>query len=164
MITRIAIASAIVLIAGLTVSLFVLRRIDGAYEIGQGMPLNIAYSIDGDPVPIPVRKCIVVRLTSDQCQYCKQDQAQYDRLASAAALQHCAAATIGPRYGDLEVPSTQGPPPIQYVDLPLARALMPFSVPQTLVADRDGRLVWQRVGVLNDQDVKSALAAVGRLR
>lgn len=172
---RIAIALlAIVLL--LICTLVSLRRMDGIYRAGQAMPIRVGFSPDLAQVEVPQGRCVLVRVTSQQCSFCKKDQRQYERLVAEAQQANCATVAIGPRVGDMRasVGGTRSSEYVdfaiggtlswQYIDLAVGRALMPFVTPQTLIVDSSGRLVWQRREALDDDDLVAASHALGRLR
>lgn len=164
MLSRITIVVLLALVSLLMVGLMWLRATDGVYETGQIIPELAGYSVDATYLQPPRGQCTFVRLTADNCPYCKQDQRQYERLVAEARRKNCSIAIVGPRVGDITMDSGGGVRPLQYVDLEVGRALSPLLTPQTLVVDASRRLVWHRQGALNDDDVTAAVRAFERMR
>ena len=164
MVRRITISSLFVLLLCLMVGLVWLRRTDGVDRTGQTIPMLAGYSVDATYLEVAPGQCTVIRVTSDDCPYCKQDQRQYEHVVADARRRHCSIAIVGPRVGDITMTSGGGVRPLQYVDLGVGRALMPFLTPQTILVDASRRLVWQRQGALNDDDVLTASRALDRMR
>jgi hypothetical protein len=154
----------LVIVALLFGSFAWLKQIDGVYRTGQTIPLGAGLAVDLTHVEVPVGRCLLVRVTADQCPYCKQDQPQYAQLKAKALEANCGIVAVGPREGALGTSSPVDTLSLQYVDFEFGRALMPFLTPQTLVVDGSRRLLWQRQGALNDNDVSSALRTLGRLQ
>jgi hypothetical protein len=145
-------------------TLVTLRQMNGVYHIGQAIPLLGGFSVDVKPVELSRDRCMLVRVTSDQCPYCETDRPQYDRLVARARQSSCSIIAVGPRVGDMTLASAGDALPLQYVDLAVGRALMPFRTPQTMIVDATRRLRWQRQGALDDDDLGAALQALDRLR
>lgn len=53
---------------------------------------------------------------------------------------------------------------LQYVDMKFARALYPFRTPQSILLSREGKVLWVREGSMDDQSLRTALRALGRIR
>ena len=151
-------------VAVLLGALLWLKQIDGVYSAGQTIPFDTGFAVDLTRVATPRGRCLLVRVTADQCEYCKQDQDQYVRLLAKAKEANCDAIALGPRKSALGTTSRVGTLSLTHVDFAVGRALMPFVTPQTLVVDANRRLVWQRQGALKDDDLNSASRALGRLR
>jgi hypothetical protein len=141
-----------------------LRATDGFYVIGQTIPELAGYSVDGTYLEAPRGQCTLLRVTADGCPYCKRDLCQYERVVAEARRRNCFIAVLGPRVGDITMDSGGGVRPLQYVSFDIGRALTPFVTPQTLVVDASRRLVWQRQGALDDDDVVAAARTLQRIR
>ena len=108
--------------------------------------------------------CYVIRVTADECPYCRRDQSQYGRLVAEAQRAGCQVSAVGPRVGDVAIRQDRDVVQIQYVDMRLGRSLNPFLTPQTILLDHTGRLRWHRQGSLNDQDVTRGVREIWHLR
>lgn len=152
------------LIIGLTIMLVMLRRVDRIYEIGEVFPPLSGYSIDMQYVPAAFAPCRLIRVTADNCPYCRADQDEYGSLLDEARRANCQLATVGPRAGDVALQPDTGIVQLRYVDLRLGRALDPFGTPQTILLDASGRVVWHHRGPLKEQDRRRATQEVAQVQ
>lgn len=70
---------------------------------------------------------------------------------------------VGPQVGDIAPVVDEVVRQLQFVDMRLGRALNPFSTPQTLLLDSEGRPRWHRKAALNDDDVAEAMKTLQRV-
>lgn len=149
---------------GLVIVLVILRRVDRIYELGEVFPPLSGYSIDMQYVPAADGRCRLIRVTADNCPYCRADQDQYAHLVEQARRAGCQVATIGPRAGDVALQPEADIVQLQYVDMRFGRALDPFGTPQTILLDTSGRVVWHRQGPLREHDRARATGEMAELK
>lgn len=113
-------------------------------------------------LPDPPR--YLIRLSADGCPYCREDRPWYRDLLARARQARCEAVVLAPKTGELKWdPARGGPIQLQYVDMDFGRALVPFTVPQTILLGHKHRIAWYQVGAMNSRSLKGALAALGKL-
>ena len=150
--------------AALLVTLFVLRGIAGIYELGQPFPQIFGYSIDMRYVPPAEAPCHLIRITDDDCPYCREDQIEYGRLVAEAQHAGCRLTTIGPKTGDVALQPGTGGLQLQYIDMRLGRALDPWSTPQAILLDASRHVVWHRQGPITERQAERAMRKIAALR
>ena len=145
-------------------SLAALRMWMASYQSGEAFPVPSGYSVDYRYVPPVARPCYLIRVTADTCPYCDMDKPQYSGLVGHAQTAGCGLLAVAPRVGLMSGKKGDPEVPLQYVDMRLGRAIRSSLTPQTLLLDRNGRVVWQRQGAMRDLDLTLALDALGALR
>lgn len=140
---------------------FVLRRQAGLYAPGSRFPLPAGYTLSGKRLPAGGYQCYLIRVSAAGCPYCSADQSRLDKLISRAHDQRCQVIYLAPKVGEM-LPDNDpnAPVQLQYVDMEFARSVIPFEVPQTLLLDRGGRLLWSRIGSLDHAAEVGALKAL----
>lgn len=105
--------------------------------------------------------CRVVRITDDDCSYCRQDRPYYDSILTEAVEASCEIIEMAPRAGGMKHDPRPGVVQLKYVDSDLAAAIFPFATPQTIVIDRDWSV---RVNKRGAFDKKSLARTIALLR
>jgi hypothetical protein len=80
--------------------------------------------------------CRVIRISDDNCSYCRQDKAFYDAILGAAAEASCEAIEIAPTAGGMAEDLRPGVVQLRFVDTDVGAVLFPFVTPQTIVLDQ----------------------------
>ena len=145
-------------------TLLFLRRVERIYDVGQVFPPPFGYSIDMRHLPPVEAPCYLIRVTSDDCVYCRLDQAVYQRVVDEAQRAECQVTEIGPRVGQVAIRPAAEVVQLQYVDMSFARSLDPFATPQTILLDPAGAVVWHRQGALAETDLARAVRDIRRFR
>ena len=145
-------------------SFVVMRKAADVYRAGQSFPIPSGYQLDGRYLSGTPAACFVVRVTADECPYCKQDLAHYSTLTQRATEHGCRIIELSPRVGQMAPRAGTPAIQLQYVDMALGRALNPYATPQTILLNRDGRMTWQRQGAMDDEDIGAALDSLRGLR
>jgi hypothetical protein len=52
---------------------------------------------------------------------------------------------------------------LEYIAMPLGRALIPYLTPQTLLVGVHAKLVWFRAGAMDEQALRGGLAAMRKV-
>lgn len=127
-------------------------------------PVPSGYLQDGTFLPPSPSPCYLVRLTSDDCPYCKADRELYAGLARAASVSKCSHILLSPRAGQISGAGIdKGISVLQYVDMKFGKAILPFATPETLILDSQGAVTWDHEGVISRQDLAEALRALRKL-
>ena len=142
----------------------VMRKAADIYHVGQSFPIPSGYQLDGRYLSGTPAACFVVRVTADECPYCKQDLAHYSTLTERATAHGCRIVELSPRVGQMAPRAGTPAIQLQYVDMALGRTLNPYATPQTILLNRDGRMAWQRQGAMDDEDLGAALDSLRGLR
>jgi len=107
--------------------------------------------------------CHLVRYASTNCPYCSARYSQaWDDLERALTGKGCDAIIVSPYATDL--PPGDGVIPEQRlaaVSLQFMESTRFGSTPITLLADRDWKIIWSRVGVLDEEDYRQAVRIAG---
>ena len=165
------------LINGLTVALVVIsifqvialtyiqRTSPSFYAADSKFPLSSGY-LSGPTVKKADRApCVLLRMSSDRCRYCRMDQPFYKRLIDASRLQGCASFVLSPKTGQIDFRDDgTGTQYWQFVDYQVGRYLDPFLTPQTILLDSEGRVRWFREGTMDARSLTGAMRAMDILR
>jgi len=107
--------------------------------------------------------CHLVRYASINCGYCAPKYSkQWNDLEKALTSKGCDAIIVSPYAGDL--PLGDGATPEQRltaVSLQFMKSTRFNSTPITLLVDRDWRIMWSHVGVLDNDDYQQAMRVAG---
>jgi hypothetical protein len=113
--------------------------------------------------PVTAASCHLVRYASLNCGYCAPKYSQaWDQLERTLTSRGCDAIIVSPYATDL--PLGDGITPEQKlagVSLQFMESTHFNSTPITLLVDRDWKIVWSHVGVLDNNDYEQALSAAG---
>jgi hypothetical protein len=142
-----------------------LRPRVGLYGVGDRFPIPAGLTADGQLIPKAAAPCYLIRVATAGCPYCRQDKPLFDRLLGSANRAHCEAIALVPSVTDLS-PSLGGGGLLQlvYVDMGLARELVPYVVPQTLILGRDGSIIWEAIGATSAGSITRAQRLLSNLR
>lgn len=147
-----------------SVLLFGLRRAAVVYRIGDVLPVPSGFTVDVRYVPSVSAPCHLIRIATDACPFSRQDRQQYLRLLAAARKRGCSVIAMAPVIGQMAIDPDPSVVQLQFVEMSLGRVLDVSMVPQTVLLNGSGAVVWQRQGAMNDRDVARARAALGSTR
>ncbi|MGH9393014.1 MAG: TlpA family protein disulfide reductase, partial [Terriglobales bacterium] len=133
------------------------------YRLGERLPIPAGYLVDGHFLAPRVRPCFLLRLATDECPYCRSDAQSLQPLMVAAEAARCETVFLAPKSGTMTAALPNSAMLLQGVGLDLGRVLDPYLIPQTLLLDRGGKIVWFRVGSLAAVDLASAQRALAKL-
>lgn len=139
------------------------------HEYGRGVKVPIASGVTllGEKWQAdPSVRCHVVRMTSDDCQYCEQDEAAYEEIRVIAKQSQCQVIEVSPIAGKLAPNLRDGVIQLKYVNEDLGVVVEPFITPHTMVLGPGGTLVWMHRGVMGRSAIKDggkAIRSVGLL-
>lgn len=134
------------------------------YSSGDPFPVPSGYLLDNSYMTSKSARCYLLRVSSDGCPYCRQDQPQYTRLVEQARKAGCESVILAPIAGQMELRENSPSAQLQYVDMSMGRVLKPFMTPETILLGGRGRPAWQQVGSMDDDALARALKALRRLR
>lgn len=100
--------------------------------------------------------CHLLRITSDSCPYCKQDEELFLRVARQAKQLSCSVVAVAPRAGGMAYVPGAIYEQLEYVPLSFGGAIDPYLTPQTIVLNRSGSVVWWRAGAMTTDDEAQA--------
>ena len=151
-----------------TLELIVFFRIRGAaglYGSNDRFPVPSGYLSDKGFMAPESAPCVLIRLSSDGCPYCRLDRGLYTHLVQRAQQAGCKTIILAPKVGQIKSNGKgDGPMQLQYVDMKFGEALYPFMTPQTMLLDRGGRIMWDREGAMDKRALENALQALGKVR
>ena len=53
---------------------------------------------------------------------------------------------------------------LQYVNMTLGGALIPFITPETILVSEDGKMLWDHEGAIDETSLKSAIKIIGEYK
>lgn len=113
-----------------------------------------------DPGDAP---CRVIRVTDDDCAFCKKDRSSYAALLDVARRASCEVVEFAPKSGQLKPDSRPGVIQLKFVDADVGYFLFPFGTPHTLILDGKWALKWSRRGIFDAESLAEATALLMRL-
>jgi hypothetical protein len=161
--TSLLVAATVVNVAGVA-ALFILNgelkkaqprptaKIGDAFPRFSGVDLHGARWASADP------PCRIVRMTDDNCPYCRQDAPSYASLLKAAAAASCEVIELAPQAGTMKYDPRPGVVQLKYIDADMSAVMFPFVTPQTVVLDRDWSLRMSRRGAFDDKSLATTMA------
>jgi len=127
-------------------------------------PVPSGYLLDSSFLPASAAHCFLLRLTSDACPYCHLDQPEYKRLVAEAQKDGCKVVTLAAKLGQVKPNGNLGGiAQLQFVDINLGQALNPYSTPQTILLNSDGKIAWDREGSIDPASLSEALHALTKI-
>lgn len=134
----------------LTSSSWSIRGLQGVDLHGRTWP-----GISGD--------CHIIRITQDSCTYCKRDSTRYGSLVDHARQRSCGVVEVAPLAGSMAVHDRHGVTQLKYISREIGGPLIPIVTPQTVIVDKDGKLMWMRRGAFTDASLNAAISAVDKV-
>jgi len=142
-----------------------IRKDSSLYASNTRMSLPSGYLTDHRFATAGPAPCYLVRLSSDNCRFCRLDKAEYARLVEQAEKTRCRVIILAPQLGQTnEYGAGSDAMQFQFIDMSFGRELNPFITPQTLLLDRGGRIVWDREGSIDADSLSSGLRAIAKLK
>jgi len=108
------------------------------------------------------RDCHVLRYTSIHCHWCREDEPSWQALERDLQRRGCDSTLFGPAALDLpkNAVSTTDRHWLAVVPASAAREINFFATPTTIVFDREWRVTWSKMGVLEKGDLEKAVSSV----
>jgi len=106
--------------------------------------------------------CHVLRYTSINCKWCRQDEPAWQAFESALLRRGCDSTLLGPAAGDLPKDAVSTPDRhwLAIVPASVAREISFFATPTTVVFDRQWKVTWSKMGILEKGDTDKAAKSV----
>lgn len=125
-------------------------------------PLGITDA--GSPPPTGAG-CHLVRYASIHCRYCAPKYSQpWNDLERTLTARGCDSIIVSPYAGDFPLEDEKTPrKKMAGVSSQFMKSTGFTSTPATLLVDRDWRIVWSHIGVVEDDDRQQALQAINTL-
>ena len=143
---------------------FKVRHDAHLYDPRVPFPLPSGFLIDGSFMASEGTTCSVLRVSSDNCPFCRADQSQYGELVQRAQQRGCRSVLLAPKLGWIQSKNNRGGTlQLQYVDMKFGSALNPFLTPATMLLDGSGRLLWDQEGSMNADSLNDALYALKKI-
>ncbi|HEY6350579.1 MAG TPA: hypothetical protein VI636_14325 [Candidatus Angelobacter sp.] len=144
---------------------FYFRRSTAALEpfpSGREVSGRLGITVGGSP-PESGAACHLVRYASTYCGYCSPKYSEpWNDLEKTLTHKGCDSIIVSPYSGDL--PPGDGATPEQKlagVSLQFIKSTHFTSTPITLLLDRDWKIVWSHIGVVESGDAQHALRLAG---
>lgn len=104
--------------------------------------------------------CRVIRVTDDDCSFCKKDMPAYGDLIMVALGASCEIIEISPMAGQMTANPRDGVVQLEFVDTDLGSTLYPFVTPQTVILDGQWHIKWTKRGMLDRDSLAKGLAVL----
>lgn len=127
-------------------------------EVGDDFPEFSGVDLRGMKWVSHGAPCRVLRITDDQCSFCKKDKPSYTKLLEAARRASCDIIEVAPKAGSLALDPRPGVVQLKFIDADLGSVVGAFVTPQTVVVDRDWKLLSNRRGIFDDKSLVGAVA------
>jgi hypothetical protein len=164
---RIAILALLFNIVALGIHYYVLQKRTSREVLPAGVIIGPVTGVDsqGNVVTESAARaapCHVVRYTSIHCQYCRKDEPSWTSFEKMLRERGCDSTILAPMASDL--PKNPTPRPNQrifpVVAASVAQQTVLAATPITIVLDHDWKVVWSAAGMLQPQDMESALSSL----
>lgn len=112
-------------------------------------------------------KCIMIRYGSKKCPFSVADREPSGRLYQAASDAACTTIVAAPTADELECtepPGSEDHLHLVATSFDTASALRLAATPSTLILDKDLRVVWSKLGGIDESSLLDARAALARVR
>jgi len=140
---------------------FKLRSDTRLYRLADQFPIPSGYLANGNFKQSEAHRCFVLRVSSDDCSFCKLDEAQYVQLVQQATAAGCETVLFTPKVEKQKSEVQDGDVMhFVYVDMDLGKTLIPFLTPETILLDRTRRVAWYQEGAMDDRGLSDALRAL----
>lgn len=139
-----------------------LRQQLGYYDRGRLFPAVAGADLRGRAWEAGESTCYVIRVTADDCPYCREDAPLFSEIADAALNEDCSVVSIAPRAGEMAEVSGKVQQ-LKYISMDLGGLLNPFITPQTIVLDAERRLEWSIIGAMDTRKQRRALGVIEEL-
>jgi hypothetical protein len=129
---------------------------------GQMISRPTGITAGGTP-PVAGAPCHLVRYASINCGFCSPKYSKsWDDLERTLTRKGCDAIIVSPYATDLPLGDGTTPEqPLAGVSLQFMKSTRFNSTPVTVLVDRDWRILWSHVGVLDGNDYERALSMAG---
>lgn len=153
-----------------TISFIVLKglvreaRPQSSLTDGDTFPRLFGVDVNGnawEPSDVP---CRLVRITDDQCSYCKRDKPSYEKVLDAARQASCEIIEVAPKAGGMAYDPRPGIVQLKFVGGDIGSALYPFVTPQTIILDRDWTVKMTKRGVFDEDSLSDGLKLLSTLK
>lgn len=159
-----ALALAIAINVALGVTHLVLAHELSTHGRGETLALRSGVTVTGERWSgVPSAPCHILRMTSDNCEFCKDDEVAYARLRAAAARSHCQVVEVAPTAGMLTEDAREGVVQLRYIDHDLGTLIEPFITPHTIILDSEQSVKWMRRGTFDQSALTEAIAEIDAL-
>ena len=127
-------------------------------EMGAGVPAFSGVDVGGAKWESKGAPCRVIRITDDHCAFCKKDKPSYAKLVEAARRSSCEVIEVAPRAGSMAYDPRPGIVQLKFVDADLGSVVGSFVTPQTVIVDKDWKLLANRRGIFDEKSLNSTVA------
>jgi hypothetical protein len=157
---RIAVLAILINIPAIGAHFYFAHRFYSAAVLSVGLRVTPVTGVttEGHEAAATVRECHVLRYTSIHCQWCRKDEPAWQAFEKLLQQRGCDSTLFGPAADDLpkDAVSTADRHWLAVVPASVAKEMNFFATPTTIVFDRQWRVVWSRMGILDKGDLESA--------
>lgn len=134
-------------------------------SLTEGAQFHLSSGIDvmGEAWKARDALCRVIRITDDNCEFCKKDAPSYDTLLEAARLSTCEIIEISPLAQTMAVNPRPSVTQLQFIARDVGPALYPFVTPQTIIVDKEWFVKMTKRGGFDEQSLSKALSLMAEL-
>lgn len=130
------------------------------HALGEVTPIISGVEVDGSQWHSQPASCRVIRVTEDDCQYCRSDEASYAAFRQAATQVSCEILEIAPRAGDMRKDARDGVVQLKYIDVDIGPSMFPLMTPMTFILDGNWKVKWMRRGTFSELALEDGIRAL----
>jgi hypothetical protein len=130
-------------------------------EAGSQFPVFSGVDLSGGKWAAGDAPCRVIRITNDDCHFCKKDKPSYAKLVDAARQASCEIVELAPKAGTMAKDPRPGVVQLKFVDADLGPVLAPFATPHTIIVDKNWTLKLNRRGYFTEEALSEGLSVLG---
>lgn len=131
-------------------------------ESGATIPMISGVRLNGESWRASLASCRVIRITKDDCPYCRLDKSAYAEFVQAAKQADCEILELAPRAGDMSEDVREGIVQLKYIDTDLGPSVFPIGTPMTIVVDATWKVKWKRLGAFSSSSLKDGIRVLQR--
>lgn len=139
-------------------------RPKSSLKIGAQLVVSSGVDLQGDTWKSQQAPCTILRITDDECVFCKRDSVSYERIVDAARRSSCDVIEIAPVAQGMAYAPRPGVTQLQFVDRDVVTALYPFVTPQTIILDNHWVVRMTKRGVFDDDSLAEGLSVIASLK
>lgn len=116
--------------------------------------IDVHGMLDGGGQPFPddfPDTCALVSYTSTQCHFCQLEKTPHSQLEELAKRSHCVVRVLVPDHAEAD--PSDAAHNVYYVPESFTKGFRSRLLPTTVLINKDGMVVWSKVGSLTEGDV-----------
>lgn len=132
-------------------------------DLGKVSRIASGVKVDGSRWHATPASCRIIRVTSDDCPFCRSDETAYAALRRAARQVRCEVVEIAPRAGDMKENARDGVVQLKYIDADMGASIFPLITPMTFILDGNWEVKWMRRGAFSESALEDGIRALQKV-